>query len=99
MLSIFRRLFGPASNPPEPSGRTRASAPAALPVLPEPIPVPEVVEGNGGESDWNLWKDSVLTLESEFQQLAPTPRGHEKTQPLSAEELKAYVKARSGDAS
>ena len=99
MRSIFRRLFGPASNPPELSGRTRASASSTLPALPEPIPVPEVVEGNGGESDWNLWKDSVLTLESEFQQLAPTPRDHEKTQPLSAEELKAYVKSRSGDAS
>ncbi len=99
MLSIFRRLFGPARNPTEPSGRTRASAPAALPVLPEPLPVPDVVEGNGGESDWNLWRDSVLTLESEFQQLAPNPRGHEKTQPLSAEELKAYTKSSTRGAS
>ena len=31
----------------------------------------------------------MLTLESEFQQLEATPRGHEKTQPLSSEELKA----------
>jgi hypothetical protein len=61
--------------------------------------VPDVVEGNGGESDWNLWQNSVLTLESEFQQLESTPRGHEKTQPLSSEELKAYAKARSDSAS
>ena len=99
MLRIFRRLLGPARNPPDPSGRTRASAPAALPVIAEPIPVPDVVEGNGGESDWNMWQNSVLTLESEFQQSDPTPRGHEKTQPLSSEELKAYTKARSDDAS
>jgi hypothetical protein len=61
--------------------------------------VPEVVEGNGGESDWNLWQDSMLTLESEFQQLDATPRGHEKTQPLSSEELKAYTAASKGGAS
>jgi hypothetical protein len=61
----------------------------------EPIPVPEVVEGNGGESDWNLWQNSVLTLESESQQLAPASNGYEETQPLSAEEIKAFVKKRS----
>ena len=99
MLRIFRRLLGPARSPSEPSGRMRASAPAAPPVVSEPIPVPEVVEGNGGESDWNLWQNSVLTLESEFQQLEATPRAHEKTQPLSSEELKAYAKARSDSAS
>jgi len=96
MLRIFRRLFGPAHNPSQASGRMRESAPSALPVVPEPIPVPEVVEGNGGESDWNLWQNSVLTLESEFQQLESSPRGHDKTQPFSSEELKAYAQARSG---
>lgn len=76
----------------------RASAPAALPVVGEPIPVPDVVEGNGGESDWKLWQDSVLTLESEFQQLDAIAPGHEQTQPLSSEELNAYAKARSSGA-
>jgi hypothetical protein len=99
MLRIFRRLLGPARNPQsEPSGRVRASVPAALPIVSEPIPVPEVVEGNGGESDWNLWQDSMLTHESEFQQLDVPARGHEKTQPLSSEELKAYTSASKGGA-
>lgn len=96
MLRIFRRLFGPARNPSQSSGRTSASAGTVLPGLLEPIPVPDVVEGNGGESDWNLWQNSVLTLESEFQQLAPAPAGHEKTQPLSSEELKAYTQRGGG---
>lgn len=95
MLRIFRRLWGPTRNPPEPSGRTRASVPSASPVVSEPIPVPEVVEGNGGESDWNLWQNSVLTLESEFQQLTPPSNGYEETQPLSTEEIKGFVKKRS----
>jgi len=98
MLRIFRRLLGPARSPSEPSGRMRASAPAAPPVVSEPIPVPEVVEGNGGESDWNLWQDSVLTLDTQIQELTPA-RSHEKTQPLSSEELKAYASARKGEAS
>jgi len=95
MLRIFRRLWGPARNPPETSGRARASEPSALPVVSEPIPVPEVVEGNGGESDWNLWQNSVLTLEGESQQPAPPSNGYEETQPLSAEEIKGFVKKRS----
>ena len=99
MLRIFRRLLGAAHKPSEPRGHLRVSTPSALPIAPEAIPVPDVVEGNGGESDWNLWQNSVLNIESEFQQLAATPRGHEKTQPLSSDELKAYTKARKGGAS
>lgn len=96
MLRIIRRFFGPAPNPSQSSGHARASVPTAVPALPEPIPVPDVVEGNGGESDWNLWQDSVLSVESEFQQLNSTNGGYENTQPLTSEELKAYTKTRSG---
>jgi hypothetical protein len=32
-------------------------------MVPEAIPTPEVVEGNG-ESDWALWEDSVAFQES-----------------------------------
>lgn len=99
MLGIFRRLFGPGPNLSQPSGHARASAPSPLPVLPEPIPVPEVVEGNGGESDWNLWQNSVLSVESEFQQLESATGGYENTQPLTSEELKAYTRARSNGGS
>lgn len=99
MLRIFRRLWGPASSPSsEHSSRSQSKPPAALPVLAEPIPVPEVVEGNG-ESDWNLWQDSVMTLESGFQQLAGASNadGYEETQPLTTDELNAYIKSRGGN--
>ena len=99
MLSIFRLLMGRARNPSRAGGRNRGSGQTVLPADPEPIPVPDVVEGNGGESDWNLWQDSVLTLDSQFQQLGPASAGHDKTQPLSADELNGYVKARRGGAS
>lgn len=98
MLRIFRRLWGPASDPSsEHSARAQSKAPAALPVVAEPIPVPEVVEGNG-ESDWNLWQDSVMTLES-LQQVAPASNanGYEETQPLTTDELNAYIKAQGGN--
>ncbi len=26
--------------------------------VPRPLPIPDVVEGNGGETDWGLWEDA-----------------------------------------
>jgi hypothetical protein len=42
--------------------------------LPNPIPVPEVVEGNE-ESDWGLWEDSVAFQDSQMQSALPWPDG------------------------
>jgi hypothetical protein len=66
MLNFFKR--------PAPSANTKASKPANRaasppsnkpPRLPDPIPVPEVVEGNE-ESDWALWEDSVAFQDSQI---------------------------------
>lgn len=27
-------------------------------LVPRPLPSPEVVEGNGGETDWGLWEEA-----------------------------------------
>ena len=62
MLSFFKRS-------PKPSGRPSRRGPAAAsgrPALPEePLPLPEVSEGNL-ESDWALWEDSVAFLDSQM---------------------------------
>jgi hypothetical protein len=81
--------MGPAAGAPPPGARKRGPAGSAPPIDAEPIPVPEVVEGNGGESDWNLWEDSVLSSDSQLLDDA-----HHKTQPLSRDELNGYAKAR-----
>jgi hypothetical protein len=66
MLNFFKR--------PPPSANTKASKPSnratssqanKRPHLPDPIPVPEVVEGNE-ESDWALWEDSVAFQDSQI---------------------------------
>jgi len=92
MLRLLKRLIQPADISSRPVARKhRTIDSSSTPELGEPIPVPEVVEGDGGESDWNLWKDSVQTAESQWQTPATTEVSHEKTQPLSRDELNAYV--------
>ena len=39
--------------------------------MPEPPPVPEVIEGNG-DSDWTLWEQSVSFQDSQTASLGPT---------------------------
>ena len=41
-------------------------------LVPRPLPVPEMVEGNA-DSDWSLWQESVAFLDSQVQPLwSPT---------------------------
>ena len=37
------------------------------------LPVPEVVEGND-HTDWDLWEDSVIALDSRMQSLSPSAK-------------------------
>ena len=50
-------------------GTTRASEP----VVRGALPVPEVVEGND-HTDWDLWEDSVIALDSQMQSLSPSAK-------------------------
>lgn len=66
MLNFFKRpapdADTPAAKPSRPGASPQAKKP---PRLPDPIPVPEVVEGNE-ESDWSLWEDSVAFQDSQM---------------------------------
>lgn len=39
----------------------------------------EVIEGNGGNTDWGLWTDAVEIGEKSFAPTAPMPLAKEKT--------------------
>ncbi len=39
----------------------------------DPLPAPEVIEGNGGNTDWGLWTDVVKEEENAFAPTEPMP--------------------------
>jgi hypothetical protein len=75
MLNFFKR---PDAETPSklvrPVARISPAKPKKSTGLPEPIPVPEVVEGNQ-DSDWSLWEDSVAFQDSQM------PSGFGNTRP------------------
>jgi hypothetical protein len=74
MVNFFRRpavvatkaVVKPAVHKPSP-------APEAAQGLNDPLPVPEVLEGNEN-ADWALWEDSVWAQDSQMQSLSPSAR-------------------------
>lgn len=95
MMRLLKRLIRPSVDSSQSVVTRKRRSSASAPEVGEPIPVPEVVEGDGGEADWSLWEDSVLSSESQLQTLAAsTSVSHEKTQPLSRDELTAYASSR-----
>lgn len=91
MIRLLRLLVGAPANPSQLADSTNGAAGRGLPELND-IPMPEVVEGDGGESDWNMWQDSVLQLDSQLQALTTQPSSLDKTQPLSSDELSRYAR-------
>ena len=39
----------------------------------DPLPSPEVVEGNGGNTDWGLWTEAVKDEENAYAPTEPMP--------------------------
>jgi hypothetical protein len=74
MFNFFKRLLG---REPTPVTRPVKSRPrnnkAFEPVMRAALPVPEVVEGND-HTDWDLWEDSVIALDSQMQSLSPSEK-------------------------
>jgi hypothetical protein len=85
MFNIFKRSAANAAKPAvKPASRKSTPAATAAPVLAEPVPVPEVVEGND-HSDWALWEDSMTILDSQIQSLTPSARIYEKEKQTPSE--------------
>jgi hypothetical protein len=99
MLNFFKRPAPDAdTRATKPSGRRTSTQAKKTPRLPDPIPVPEVVEGNE-ESDWALWEDSVAFQDSQmpsgFGDLkAPEIRESSKDKPVDPHDPFGSVRRR-----
>lgn len=79
MFNIFKRSSPPPVQPSAGPPRRASSSPpaAAAALVHEPVCAPEVQEGND-HSDWALWEDSVMVLDSQMQSLTPSARIYER---------------------
>ena len=91
MFNFFKRLLGPAPAPPTRQAKSRSTNSRAYePVVRAALPVPEVVEGND-HTDWDLWEDSVIALDSQMQSLGPSARScARKEAPSQLDDLDVY---------
>lgn len=90
MFDFFKRLVAvPAKQTTQPRHKPKRRKQEALDPT-EPIPVPEVVEGND-HTDWDLWQDSV---DSQLQSLSPSSRTFADTTPSQLDDLDPYSKVR-----
>jgi hypothetical protein len=73
MFNFFKRLLGRDPVPLTRPAKSRSRNKVFEPALRGALPVPEVVEGND-HTDWDLWEDSVIALDSQMQSLSPSER-------------------------
>lgn len=68
---------------------TRRAANRHLPG--DPLPAPEVVEGND-HTDWDLWEDSVNALDSRMQGLTPSTKIYSPAEPSQFDDLDVFAR-------
>ena len=97
MFGFFKRpspapAKAAAKAPANPAPRQARSSTRG-PLLVEPPPVPQVVEGNE-QTDWALWEDSVMLLDSQMQGLTPSARiyGREKEAPSEYQDVDPFAR-------
>lgn len=77
MLKLFKRWGGsPVRSAPRPDFEATRPDPSAYPVVRDSVagPLPEIVAEGNDASDWSLWEDSVMALDSQMQSLMPSAR-------------------------
>ena len=80
--------------PPRKSARKSESAEVST----EPAALPEITEGNE-QSDWALWEDSVIALDSQMQSLGPSSRFTENAgTPSDYQDIDAFARVTRKDA-
>lgn len=97
MFGFFKRSPpAPAKRAGKDSGKgaprqARTSTRGPLPLAPAPLP--QVVEGNE-QTDWALWEDSVMLLDSQMQSLTPSARiyAREKEAPSEYQDVDPFAK-------
>lgn len=94
---MFEFLKRPPTPPAKPARRRKSAKPAgAAEAGIEPVPVPEVTEGSE-QSDWALWEDSVVALDSQMQSLGPSSRSFPDTAPTGFDELDPFARVTKKD--
>ena len=97
MFEFLKRLVSPDVTPPPPGRRKSSKKTSAAAIGHEPAPLPEVTEGNE-HSDWELWEDSVVSLDSRMQGLMPSSRIYDDPErPSEYQDLDAYSKVSKND--
>ena len=84
MIQIFKRLFGGGSATPTAQELARARAAGRRPASSAafrstgPAPLPQVTGEGDSEQDWSEWESSMMTLDSQMQDLPESARIYEK---------------------
>jgi hypothetical protein len=68
MFGLFKREAHPEAKQRAPRPRERSAPGTSVQESTEPMPLPDVVEGNE-PTDWDLWNDSVRVMDSRMQSL------------------------------
>ena len=82
MFNFFKRSAPPPAN--SATRSPRQSSPPVAALADDPVSVPEVQEGNE-HTDWALWEDSVMVLDSQLQSLTPSARIYERVKERPSE--------------
>ena len=99
MFEFLKRLVKPEPEvAPPPRRRKPSRKSAAGDDSTEPAPLlAEVTEGNE-HSDWKLWEDSVVSLDSRMQGLMPSSKIYDEPErPSEYQDLDAYSTVRRKD--
>lgn len=97
MFEFLKRLVSPDVTQPPPRRRKSSKKTSAAAIGHEPAPLPEVTEGNE-HSDWELWEDSVVSLDSRMQGLMPSSKIYDDpARPSEYQDLDAYSKVSKKD--
>lgn len=97
MFEFLKRLVKPEPEVVPPPRRRKSRTVADLDAT-EPAPLKaEVTEGND-HSDWALWEDSVVSLDSRMQGLMPASKIYDEPEaPSEYQDLDAYSTVRRKD--
>lgn len=98
MFQFLKRLVNPEPEAPQrPRPRRKPAKKTGTADFQDTAPLPEVTEGNE-HSDWELWEDSVVALDSRMQGLMPSSKIYDEPErPSEYQDLDAYSAVRRKD--
>lgn len=97
MFQFLKRLVSPEPTPAPRRKKRSSRTPGSSEAGHDPAPLPEVTEGNE-HSDWELWEDSVVSLDSRMQSLMPSARIYDDpARPSEYQDLDVYSNVKKKD--